>query len=93
MVTTERSRFSSLLIEFRRRAPWQQAAIVGSAFFIFYLGYSYFLLRFPVLESFYAAVTASVLFASVYFLTSLLIMRMESKVQRQNQGPKKGKRK
>jgi hypothetical protein len=92
VVAAEYPKFARLLVEFRKKAPWQQAAIVGSAFFIFYLGYSFFLLRFPVLEAFYASITAAVLFASVYFLTSSLIMRMESKVQKQSQGPRKGQR-
>jgi hypothetical protein len=92
MVAAEYSKASRLLIAFRHRPPWQQGAMVGTAFFVFYLGYSRLLLGFPMQEAFYASITAAILFAGVYFLTSTLIMRMESKVQKQSRGPKKGMR-
>jgi predicted transporter len=81
---------SEMLARFRRLPSVQQAAVVGSIFFVAYALYSSLILGLAPYVALLTSISSALLFAAVYYLTSALIMRMEAKAQKQSQGPRKG---
>lgn len=92
MVKFDNLNFSNLLISFRKLAPFQQAVIVGTIFFLIYWLYGILLLGMEPIAAASESIYSALLFLVVYYFTMTVILRKNLQSGAQVKGPKKGLR-
>jgi|WetSurMetagenome_2_1015567.scaffolds.fasta_scaffold1625222_1 hypothetical protein len=82
------------MAKFRKKGLLQQSAIVGVVFFAAYWIYLHFVLLWAANTAATDALSAAVFFTAVYYLTSVIALRMRMQDQKfqHAKGPRKGRR-
>ncbi|HWQ19452.1 MAG TPA: hypothetical protein VN455_06700 [Methanotrichaceae archaeon] len=86
---------NDLLIRYRALGLFPQALIAGATFLVIYTPYLYFVNHMTILQAARVSLSSSLLFLSVFYLTSVLMARKKVQMETQMEGgvPKKGLRK
>ena len=88
----ENLNYTEMIIRFRQLKPMQQAAMVGTIFFVINTLYYILLMHLGPVESASMAIYSSIIFMVVYYFASVLVMKKSVQMASQSKGPKKGLR-
>ena len=85
---------SDLIIRFRQRVPFEQAAMVGLLFLVVYGAYAYFIEGLEVMKTIETSLYSAILFMCIYYLTTIIMLRKsaDEAARSKAKGPK-GRRK
>jgi hypothetical protein len=78
------------LVRFRKLKPLPQALVVGAIFLALYWPFLLWARGLGPMDAAYESLASAALFASVYYLTSVVLLRKS--IQQRQTGPRKGMR-